>query len=216
MSDEDAGRLCASRLLFEEPDSQVLISSGYSRDWPDARGVFVDRSEKLVIWVNEVDHVRLASMQAGAGLKEAFERLCRVHSCLQESLQARGHGFAFNERLGFLGSCPSRVGTCLDACATLRIPLLSAYPQFRVLCRELKLQAHLGMASHAATAEGIWDVQNTERLGSTEVQQVNGVIAGCRVLLELEGRLERGEDDAAGFDTAFASASGQQSPAAAG
>merc|ERR1719491_2867582 len=155
-------------------------------------------------------------MQAGADLKGVFERLCRVHSCLEEFLQPRGHSFAVSGRLGFLGSCPSRLGTCLDVCATLRIPLLSAYPQFRTLCRELRLQAHLGIGSHAAAREGVWDLQNAERLGSTEVEQVNSVIAGCRVLLELEGRLERGEDDAAGFDTAFASASGQQSPAAAG
>eukprot|EP00931_Biecheleriopsis_adriatica_P061262 TRINITY_DN36829_c0_g1_i1.p1 TRINITY_DN36829_c0_g1~~TRINITY_DN36829_c0_g1_i1.p1 ORF type:complete len:1780 (-),score=395.79 TRINITY_DN36829_c0_g1_i1:42-5381(-) len=196
MSEEEEDALRASELLFEEPDSAVLISSGFARDWPDARGLFVDRPHTLSACVNEFDHLRLGvtDRDASPDLKRAFERLSRCSKSVEASLAAKGHAFAMDERLGFLGSDPSMLGSCLVASVALRIPLLSAQPGFRELCQRLQLQAQLtapgaGLSPH----EGIWEVQNSIRLGSTEVEQVNMVIEACQSLLAMEARLEKGE-----------------------
>merc|ERR1712032_187925 len=124
-SAEEEEWLDAMQLLFEKPDSQVLLSSGYGRDWPDARGVFVSKTQKFVAWINDVDHIRMAVMQSGSGLRRAFEHLCHVHSSLQATLEAFGHCFAWSSHLGFLTSCPSNLGTSLLASTVVRIPLLS-------------------------------------------------------------------------------------------
>jgi len=193
MTEAEEHQLREEQLLFDEPDSHVLSAAGFCRDWPDARGVFVDAMHMTVVWVNEVDHIRMAVMQSGGDLKSAYRRLCKLHDSLEASLETTGHGYARSARLGYLGSCPSRLGTCLDVCMTLRIPLVSRLPEFRALCRKLKLQAHMAIGPHVSMQEGIWEVMSSERLGTTEVSQVNGVIAGCGMMLDCEDRLDRGE-----------------------
>ncbi|CAK0812403.1 unnamed protein product [Prorocentrum cordatum] len=193
MSAADEERLEAEHLLFDEPDSQVLLSSGFGRDWPDARGVFVGEDRQLLVWVNESDHLRMQAMQGGSDLKAVFGRLCELLAGTEVALKATGHSFAKSSNLGFLGACPSNLGTCLAASAIIRIPLLSAEPQFRAICRQLRLQAHLGIGGGLTVAEGVWEVLNSDRLGCSEVEQVNTVISGCRALLSAESRLARGE-----------------------
>eukprot|EP00440_Ansanella_granifera_P075650 gb/GFBE01082087.1/.p1 GENE.gb/GFBE01082087.1/~~gb/GFBE01082087.1/.p1 ORF type:complete len:1793 (+),score=430.45 gb/GFBE01082087.1/:1-5379(+) len=191
MSEEDEDVLREADFLFEEPDSSVLLSSGYARDWPDARGVFADMPRTLCVFVNELDHLRLCV--SDCDLKQAFERLCRVLKSLEASLSATGQSFMWNERLGFLGSDPSQLGTCLSASVTVRIPLLSSQPKFRELCKGLGLQAQLAAGPGLGVHEGLWEVQNSSRLGSTEVEQVNSTIEAVRAILRLEERLENGE-----------------------
>lgn len=194
LSPEEEDAMRAERLLFEEPDSAVRISAGYARDWPDGRGVFVAESRSIAAWINEVDHLRLTAMESGCDLKHAFERLTSALSAIEAELKALGYSFSKSENYGFLGSCPSNVGTCLSASVTLRLPKLSSHPHFRTLCRELKLQAHLGLGSSVGAGKGIWEVYNASRLGSTEVEQVSQVIEASRLLLHFEDQLSAGED----------------------
>jgi len=193
-ADAEAEALLKSQgILFLEPDKEVSLSAGYGRHWPDARGVWVDNSRKLVAWVNEEDHLRMVSMESGQALQKAFGRLCTAHAALQEALTAEGHAFAQSSRLGFLGACPSNIGTCLTVTATVKLPLLGEKSEFGALCESLGVQAH----SARRTSNGgqrVFDISNIERLGSSEVEQVNLVADACRTLLDIEIRLEGGEE----------------------
>lgn len=40
---------------------------------------------------------------------------------------------------------------------------------------------------------GVYDVSNLDRLGSSEVEQVNRVIEGVKLIIQMEKRLEKGE-----------------------
>ena len=40
---------------------------------------------------------------------------------------------------------------------------------------------------------GVYDVSNLDRLGTSEVEQVNCVIKGVKLIIEMEKRLEKGE-----------------------
>ena len=44
-----------------------------------------------------------------------------------------------------------------------------------------------------APTSGIYDISNLDRLGSTEVNQVQWVVDGVNKLIEMEKRLEAGE-----------------------
>jgi len=193
MDEDEEEQLREEHVLFEEPDSEVLLSSGFGRHWPDARGVFVNDGRTMIVWVNEEDHMRMVSLQRGSDLKQAFERLCRTHSAVQGTLQASGQGFARHDKLGFLGTCPSNIGTCLVASVTARIPYISAQPKFRQLCKRLKLHAHVCLRVGHSMEEGVWELYNLDRLGTSEVDQVNAVIDGCRCLFDIETRLEQGD-----------------------
>lgn len=197
MSDTEEARLHEAGLLFEEPDAPVLVSSGYAMDWPDARGVFVDHDQNIALYINELDHVRVNAVDKSSASrpKAMFERVFRVLNAMEANLDSLGSGFAQNPRLGYLGSDPALLGSCMIASVAIQIPLLSMKPEFRTLCQQLKLQAQVFPCQEFGVQPGVWEVQNSIRLGSTEVEQVNAVIEACCALLDLEVRLERGQSD---------------------
>jgi len=190
----EASAFAAAGLLPEEPDSDILISSGTCREWPDARGLFADADRTLTASINTEEHLRMSLAQPGGNLLGAFERLCQFHDALEEILESRLYRFARSDRLGFLGSCPSNLGTCLAAGVFMNLPLIGARPGFRALCKRLNLSVSLGHFAFAEKSGGHWEILNAERLGSSETQQIETVIAGCQLLSNLEDRVEQGED----------------------
>jgi len=197
MSPADAEDLDRHHFLFQEPDSTVLLSSGVGRDWPEARGVFASKSHQIVMWCNEEDHLRLVSLESGGNLRAAFTRFVRAMNGMELLLKEDDYAFAHSERLGYISTCPSNLGTGLRASVLLRIPRLSAHGSFQESCRGLGLQARSASAPGAtvnSSEVGVWDISNRIRLGQPEVELVNTVITGCAELLRLEQALERGED----------------------
>ena len=55
--------LLDSGLLFREPDSPAVLSTGGGRHWPEGRGVFVlepkDDSSAMSAWINEEEHFKI-------------------------------------------------------------------------------------------------------------------------------------------------------------
>lgn len=195
MSGEEEVRLRQGGWLFEEPDSDVLLSSGFGRHWPEGRGVFVSRSQSLVATVNEEDHLRVELMENGQDVKRAFRRLCEVHVALEKEVQGTGYNFASSSRLGFLGVCPCTLGTCLTINVKMRLPKLAKTEEFPTLVERLGVQArmHWGPPLRRTSRDGVFDISNSDRLGSTEVDQVNLTIEACRILVDIEERLMRGD-----------------------
>eukprot|EP00930_Biecheleria_cincta_P033259 TRINITY_DN23022_c0_g1_i1.p1 TRINITY_DN23022_c0_g1~~TRINITY_DN23022_c0_g1_i1.p1 ORF type:complete len:1401 (-),score=279.85 TRINITY_DN23022_c0_g1_i1:237-4202(-) len=182
MSEESEEKLRRKGFLFEEPDSAVSLSSGLARQWPDARGVFCNQSENIWAWVNEEDHLKLFSGQPDSNLHAAFSRLAAAEKSLQIILQQEGLNFACSEKLGYLSSSPHNVGTSLCATVVMRLPFLSATPNFRSMCAKLKLQVK-------AVDGKSWAVSNTERLGTSEAEQISRVASSCKELLAAEKQL---------------------------
>jgi creatine kinase len=189
MSEEDQAMLDEEGLLFNEPDAALVLATGSGRDWPEARGVFRSTSGGVAAWVNEEDHLRLVLTDGSANLKAAFQRFCMVEAALRESIRQEGSDFARNTRLGYLSACPSNLGSGLRAEVTCRLPLLGQQPCFKAFCRRQRLQAR-GVAGREL---GVWELVNIDRLGPSEVEQVDAVIKGARDLIALETRLEQGE-----------------------
>lgn len=44
-----------------------------------------------------------------------------------------------------------------------------------------------------ASVGGVFDISNADRLGSSEVQQVQLVVDGVKLMIEMEKKLEKGE-----------------------
>ena len=63
--DEDVEKtLQENKFLFLSGDSNLSIA-GMERDWPEARGVFHNDAKTLLAWINEEDHLRIISLEAG-------------------------------------------------------------------------------------------------------------------------------------------------------
>merc|ERR1712232_742717 len=127
-------------------------------------------------------------------LKQVFASLSEAHAALASGLESFGHSFAHSRRLGFLGTSPANVGTCLAVSATIQVKRLSATKEFRQLCELLGVQVRMGSSVRSKRPEGVVDISNKDVLGSSEVDKVNQVIRSCQQLLAFETRLENGEE----------------------
>ena len=195
MSNDQHDDLIKRHILFHDPD-EWAISGGLGRDWPDSRGIYCndwERTPNVMIWCNSEDHVRVISMRKGGDLHGVFTALSQTVTAMESSLQSRGHKFVYDERLGYLNTCPTNLGTALRASVFVKLVRLGRQPGFKELAKRLKLQVHTGFGHTDKRYSGIFDVSNAERLGKSEVQLLNIMIQGVGKLIELEKRLEKGE-----------------------
>merc|ERR1719161_2648672 len=196
---EDEKMLTDGNFLFQEPDSKLLLSSGMGRHWPDARGVFLTTKQDTIIWVNEEDHIRIMVNEKNGNLKSAFAQFCKLDSSLQASLVEEGYSYMKNDHLGFIFSCPSNLGAGMRCSVQLKLPLLSADLGFKQICMSLGLQARLLPESEVLGSDAVYDLSNMAKLGTSEVDLVNSIIAGCSRLVEMEKQLEAGETPETGL-----------------
>ena len=175
-----------------------------ARHWPDARGVFHNDAKNLFVWVNEEDHLRIISMQGsrdapsheGKQIKQVMARFIRACDEVQKVLKAEGSDFMHNEHLGWVLTCPSNLGTGLRAGTMVRLPQLSARPDFKKLLATMRLQARGTQGVDTGSVNGTWDISNADRVGRSEVELVNLVIEGAAQLVRWESALDRGDHDA--------------------
>uniref|UniRef100_A0A665T8L6 Creatine kinase S-type, mitochondrial n=1 Tax=Echeneis naucrates TaxID=173247 RepID=A0A665T8L6_ECHNA len=194
MSDREQQQLIDEHFLFDKPVSPLLTAAGMARDWPDARGIWHNNEKNFLIWINEEDHTRIISMEKGGNMKRVFDRFCKGLKQVEQLIQERGWEFMWNDRLGYILTCPSNLGTGLRAGVHIRLPYLSRDPRFKKILDNLRLQKRgTGGVDTAATGD-TFDISNLDRLGKSEVELVQLVIDGVNYLIECEKRLERGQD----------------------
>merc|ERR1711991_452590 len=180
--------------LFQEPDSTLLLSSGCGRHWPDARGIFHNDAENFFVWVNEEDQMRIVSMEKGDNITAIFTRFANATEEIQKCLKEEGYDFMHNDHLGFILTCPSNLGTGLRAGAMVKVPLLSARPDFKDTLKKMRLQARGTAGVDSASTGGTWDISNSDRLGMSEVDLCNLFIEGVAQVIRWEKKLEAGEN----------------------
>merc|ERR1712072_342341 len=120
--------------LFQEPDSTLLISGAMHRDWPDARGMFVNDKKNALVWVNEEDHMRVISMEMGHDIVNVFKRFVDLCNNVETAMKAKsGTTFSHSEHLGSILTCPSNLGTGMRASMMIPLPLIGAPMSGRVI-----------------------------------------------------------------------------------
>ncbi|XP_043087584.1 creatine kinase, mitochondrial 2a (sarcomeric) [Puntigrus tetrazona] len=194
MTEKEQQRLIDDHFLFDKPVSPLLTCAFMARDWPDARGIWHNNEKTFLIWVNEEDHTRVISMEKGGNMKRVFERFCRGLKQVERLIQDRGWEFMWNERLGYILTCPSNLGTGLRAGVHVRLPKLSKDPRFGKILDNLRLQKRGTGGVDTAAVGDTFDISNLDRLGKSEVELVQLVVDGVNYLIECEKRLEKGQD----------------------
>jgi creatine kinase len=187
--------------LFQEPDSTLLLASGMGRHWPDGRGIFCNDARNLFVWMNEEDHMRIVSMQGsraectpeGKNMKEVFARFIRACDIVQSVLKEKGYDFMHSPHHGWILTCPSNLGTGLRAGTMVKLPLVSARPDFKKLLGKMFLQARGTGGVDSDQSGGTFDISNADRIGKGEVQLCNILVEGMAKLTGWEHKLESGD-----------------------
>ncbi|RXM97776.1 Creatine kinase M-type [Acipenser ruthenus] len=192
MSDKEQQQLIDDHFLFDKPVSPLLLASGMGRDWPDARGIWHNDNKTFLVWVNEEDHLRVIAMEKGGNMKEVFRRFCVGLQKIEAVFKKHNHGFMWNEHLGYVLTCPSNLGTGLRGGVHVKLPNLSKHAKFEEVLTRLRLQKRGTGGVDTAAEGGVFDISNADRLGFSEVEQVQMVVDGVKLMIEMEKKLEKG------------------------
>lgn len=146
--------------------------------WQSKLGsLFLTEDETLSVMVNEEDHIRIQCLAPAMNLQEAFMRARQLDRYLQQKLH-----YAYDERYGFLTSCPTNVGTGLRASVMLHLPALTITKKINHL---IQMITRLGMAVRGIYGEGsgnsgnIYQVSNQITLGKSSkdiLQELESVV----------------------------------------
>lgn len=180
MTKDVQNQLIADHFLFKEGD-RFLQEANACRYWPVGRGIYHNNNKTFLVWVNEEDHLRIISMQNGGNVGQVLERLIKGVKAIQNKVP-----FSRDDRLGWLTFCPTNLGTTVRASAHIKLPKVSAKPDFKKICDELKLQIRGIHGEHSESAGGVYDISNKARLGLTEFEAVKQFYDGVKHLIELE------------------------------
>ncbi|KKQ34707.1 MAG: hypothetical protein US50_C0039G0003 [Candidatus Nomurabacteria bacterium GW2011_GWB1_37_5] len=180
MNDETRQKLVADHFLFKQGD-RFLESAGVNRDWPKSRGIFFSNDKKFLVWISEEDSMRIISMQPGADVAEVFSRLSGALDHINQKIT-----FAYDDVRGYHTTCPTNLGTAMRASVHIKIPKLSARPDFDEICKDLGLSIRGVHGEHSESADEIYDISNKERLGVTEREIYERLYNGVKKLIEIE------------------------------
>lgn len=150
------------RLVFIE---EHLISPGLIQNL-DKSSFLIRNDERATIMINEEDHIRIQTLFSGLKLKEGWELCSQIDDNLEEKID-----YAFDEKLGFLTSCPTNVGTGLRASVMVHLPCLSMTGHINTIIEALR---KVGLTVRGLYGEGskalgnLYQISNQITLGESE------------------------------------------------
>lgn len=132
----------------------------------DGSAVVIERRQRFSFMLNEEDHLRMQSIQAGMKLTECYHALSELDTELENQLE-----FAFDSQLGYLTTCPTNLGTGMRASAMLHLPGLVLADQINQV---LQAVHKIGLAVRGLYGEGteslgnLYQISNQSTLGESE------------------------------------------------
>ena len=159
-----------------------LISPGFRNKLDGA--IIHNRQESVSIMVNEEDHMRIQVLLYGLRLDEALSIANKVDDGIGERID-----YAFNDRLGYLTSCPTNTGTGLRASVMLHLPMLTRMHGMESMIKAL---GNLGMTVRGLYGEGsratgeLYQLSNQVTLGRTEQEVLDALKSAARQIIQVE------------------------------
>ncbi|MBC8591619.1 protein arginine kinase [Wansuia hejianensis] len=133
--------------------------------------------EKATIMINEEDHLRIQTLFSGFNLEEGWRLCSLIDDLLDEKLD-----YAYDEKWGYLTSCPTNVGTGLRASVMLHLPCISMTGNINTIIEALR---KIGLTARGLYGEGsevtayLYQISNQTTLGESEeeiIDKLNKVV----------------------------------------
>jgi protein arginine kinase len=146
--------------------------------------VMLNDNESISIMVNEEDHLRIQCLRAGFQIKETWDLASRIDDIFESHLN-----YAFDEKRGFLTSCPTNVGTGIRASVMIHLPALVVTQQIN---RILSAITQVGLTVRGLYGEGseasgnLFQISNQITLGQSEQEIIDNLYGVVRQIIEHE------------------------------
>lgn len=96
--------------------------------------IAISDEKKFTITINENEHIRLIYEKNGNNIKEIYKYLNQIDNLLENNFR-----YAFDDRLGYLMSDLSNLGTGLKVSITLHLPILTKLNKITNISKQLEL-----------------------------------------------------------------------------
>lgn len=146
--------------------------------------VILSKNESVSIMINEEDHLRIQCLCPGFQIKEAWDLASQIDDVFESQVE-----YAFDERRGYLTSCPTNVGTGIRASVMMHLPALVLSQQIN---RILSAITQVGLAVRGLYGEGseaignLFQISNQITLGQSEEEIIDNLYSVARQIIEHE------------------------------
>lgn len=148
--------------------------------------LIVSPHKEISIMINEEDHIRIQCIKSGFQLEDAFSAASQIDDVLEDKLE-----YVFDEKLGFLTSCPTNVGTGLRASVMMHLPGLRMIGE---LTNMIQTISKLGLTVRGVYGEGsealgnMFQISNQVTLGASEPDIIKAVKKIIIQIIEKENK----------------------------
>lgn len=121
-------------------------------------------------------------MEEGHDFLGIFARLVKASKAIESVVP-----FAKDDKLGYLTSCPTNIGTGMRASVHVTIPYLGQdKEQLNMLLNRYNLQMRGVHGEHSESPDHVYDISNKQRLGKGEADLLLEFYRGVQIILEKE------------------------------
>ena len=150
-----------------------LISPEFAYNKDEIGAIAINDDENICIMINEEDHLRIQILSAGLELENSLNLAVEIDKKLEEIVQ-----YSYNNKYGFLTSCPTNVGTGLRASIMVHLPALSKTRNIiKVLDAVNSFDMNIrGIYGEGSKAKGdIYQISNKQSLGISEQEIIKNL-----------------------------------------
>lgn len=152
----------------------------------ESRGgaVILSENEAVSIMINEEDHLRIQCLYPGFQIGKAWTLASGIDDIFEEAAD-----YAFDEKRGYLTTCPTNVGTGIRASVMMHLPALVLTQQIN---RILSAVTQVGLAVRGLYGEGsealgnLFQISNQVTLGQSEDEIIENLHGVARQIIEHE------------------------------
>ena len=150
-----------------------LISPEFAYNKSETGAIVINDEENICIMINEEDHIRLQVTSAGLELENLLNLAIEIDKKLEQLVP-----YAYNDKYGFLTSCPTNVGTGLRASVMVHLPALAKTGNIR---KVLEVVNNFDMNIRGVYGEGskslgdIYQISNKQSLGISEQEVIRNL-----------------------------------------
>lgn len=167
-----------SRYLEKHLISKEIVKASYRASF------FVNDNKTISIMVNEEDHLRMQFFNSGYNLIDTFNEAMKLDDFIESKID-----YCFDEKMGYLTTCPTNLGTGMRASIMIHLPALTMTDHITKVYKALTQVGMTirGLYGEGSKAEGcIYQVSNQVTLGISEQDILNNLYAIVKELTDRE------------------------------
>ncbi len=133
----------------------------------------ISKDEKISIMINEEDHLRIQAMFPGMQLDEALDLCNKTDDIISEKIE-----YAYDEKIGYLTSCPTNIGTGIRASVMLHLPAITMSGYLKGIleaCGKIGVTVRGLYGENTEALGNMFQVSNQVTLGQTEEEIVYNI-----------------------------------------